>query len=206
VGNDFGAEDVDFALKDVGRMTVHGREKVRIEYPGDAQIFCIRNVSNSIPVPRNVLSVRFGQILKVWICLLKENSNIAGVENVLAQNHERAVKVHFGKTNRRLTPRREETCKQEATGDGETTKCTTPVPWHTFHTPQFVAKHAGRHKLHSPGRHNLSERFPGVSSEIKGSCFSYAICEFEPWTHIASVSFLVQYLVFLNIGLYNIEV
>ena len=150
MGNDFGAEDGDFALKDVGRMTVHGREKVRIEYPGDAQIFCVRNVSNSIPVPRNVLSVRFGQILKVWICLLKENSNIAGVENVLAQNYERAVKVHFGKTNRRLAPRREETCKQEATGDGETTKCTTPVPWHTFHTPQFVAKHAGRHKLATP--------------------------------------------------------
>jgi hypothetical protein len=168
VGNDFGAEDGNFALEDVGRMTVHGREKVGIKYPGDAQIFCIRKVSNSIRVPRNVLSIRFGQILKVWICLLKENSNIAGVENVLAQNDERAVKVHFGKTNRRLTPRREETRKQEATGDGETTKSTSPVPWHTFHTLQFVAKHAERHKPATARAVTIfPDAFQGCSAKLR---------------------------------------
>jgi hypothetical protein len=111
VGNDFAAEDGKFPLKDVGRMTVHGWEKVGIKYPGNAQIFGIRNVSDSIRIPRNVLSIRFRQVLKVRICLLEENPDIAGIENVLAQNHKRAVKVHFGKTNRRLTPCREETCK-----------------------------------------------------------------------------------------------
>lgn len=84
MGNDFAAEDEKFPLKDVGRVTVHGWEKVGIKYPGDVQIFGIRNVSDSIRIPTNVLPIRFRQILKVWICLLKENSNIAGIENVLA--------------------------------------------------------------------------------------------------------------------------
>src|SRR5580692_3705316 len=98
--NDFAAEDGKLPLEDVGRMTVHGRKKVGIKDPGDAQIICIRNVSDAIRIPRNVLSIRFRQILKVRICLLKENFNIASVKNVLTQNHERAIKVHFGEATR----------------------------------------------------------------------------------------------------------